>query len=448
MSILRQIGTKLSRTAADFARSRDGNISLLFGLALVPMAAAAGVAVDYSRASQARNQLTAAADSTALAVARQAPNLTDGELRRQAEQHFRAVLSQRPDLSALPITVTRQRNRVQVAAAGVMPTTFMRILGFRSLDVATRVEAGFGDRKVELVLALDNTGSMRDTGPSGGPRKIDELKRATRNLIAAAEAAAPAGSGMIKIGIVPFETQVKVDPSPFRGDSRFAFAPAGYGFSDIAGSMMTSASWGGCITDRGPGFDTTDRRVEMSRPESFYPAVFCASGSQQRIQPLTDSWGTLRTLVDGMQPGGWTNVTIGARFGLAALNPGDILGAGAAPLGDANTDKYLVILTDGDNTQNRFGTVSGRSAPDAAAFAASMDAKTLAMCSDIKAKPALPNGKPAVTVYTVRLIAGNAAMLRSCATDPTKYKDVNDATQLNAVFQDIIKEITALRLTM
>jgi hypothetical protein len=238
---------------------------------------------------------------------------------------------------------------------------------------------------------------------------------------------------------------VKVDPLMFSsGDSRIAYAPASYGFSDVAGQMRTPAGWlrEGCFSDRGPGFDTNDRRVDMTRPESLYPAVSCASATQQRIQPLTDSWSTLRTLVDGMQPGGYTNVTIGARFGMAALNPGDILGGSAAPLGDRNTDKYLVILTDGDNTENRFGRIGGSNT------SAAMDAKTRDMCNDIKAKPRRPDGSPAVTVFTIRLIAGNAAMLRDCASDPSKYKEVNDATQLDAVFKDIISQITALRLTM
>ncbi|MGL4242130.1 MAG: hypothetical protein ACRCTI_13560, partial [Beijerinckiaceae bacterium] len=221
-------------------------------------------------------------------------------------------------------------------------------------------------------------------------------------------------------------------------------------FADIAGVMQTSGTWQGCLSDRGPTFDTNDRRTEMTRPDSFHPAVACASGTQQRIQPLTDSWGALRSLVDGMPPGGWTNVTIGARFGMAALTPGDILNANAAPLGDRNTDKYRVILTDGDNTENRFGRIpDARTNPaGAAAWSAAMDAKTLAMCNDIKAKPTRPDGKPAVTIFTIRLIKGNATMLRACATDPSKYKDVQDATQLDAVFRDIIKEITALRLTM
>jgi hypothetical protein len=443
MAKLHHSGTKPSRTAQlaraakRFMRDERGNISLLFGLTLAPMLALTGAAIDYGRASQARSQLNAAADSAVLAVARRAPTLSDAQLKAEAEKHFRAVLTQRADLAALPISVTRNGARVQITAAGAMPTTFMRLLGYASLDVAARVEAGFGDRKAEVMLVLDNTGSMDRTGPFGGPKKIDELKKATRNLIAAAEAAAPAGSGMIRVGIMPFETEVRIDPATYGTRPWLAYKSGDPAFAGV-GRMATATNWNGCLTDRGPGFDTNDKPTEMSRPDSFHPAVRCASPDMLAIQPLTDNWSALRTATDLMRPGGYTNVTIGARFGMAALSPGDVLGASAAPLGDARTDKYLIILTDGDNTENRFGRGD----------AAAIDAKTLAMCNDIKAKPPLPNGKPAVTVYTVRLIAGNIDMLRDCASDPSKYKDVSDASQLDAVFRDIIKDITSLRLTM
>ena len=78
MAHLHQIGTYLSRKAKDFRRDERGNISLLFAASLVPMIAAAGTAIDYSRASQARSQLHAAADSAALAVARRAPVFSAG----------------------------------------------------------------------------------------------------------------------------------------------------------------------------------------------------------------------------------------------------------------------------------------------------------------------------------------------------------------------------------
>jgi Putative Flp pilus-assembly TadE/G-like len=429
-------GTSLSRLAERFRRCERGNIALLFGLALVPMTVAAGAAVDYSRASQSRAQLQAAADSAVLAVARRAPLLSDAQLTAEAERHFRAVLSQRNDLAALPITVTRSERRVQIAAGGTLPTTFMKLLGYGTLDVATRVEAGFGDRKVEIALALDNTGSM------GRANKMAELKTATRNLIAAARASAPPSSGMVKLAIVPFDTQVRVDAALYRNQSWLAFSgnPSA-AFDDIRPRLASQGSWAGCVADRAPGYDASDRHAQIALGESLHPAVVCANPSLATVQPLTDDWSALDAAVSRMQPSGCTNVTIGARFGMAALSPTDVIGAGAAPLGDAATDKYLILLTDGDNTQNRF--VNACSGGGSSGL---IDDRTRAMCADIKARRT--RGKPDVRVFTVRVIEGNRALLTDCATSASMYREVSDASQIDAVFRDIIAQITALRLTM
>jgi hypothetical protein len=202
------------------------------------------------------------------------------------------------------------------------------------VPVASRAEAAIGQRKVELALVLDNTGSM------GRLSKMDELKKATKNLIDAAEAAAPTGSGMIRIALVPFDTEVNVDPVVYRNQSWLAFREnaADRAFDDIRPRMAAKASWSGCITDRGPGFDASDKRVDMTRPESFHPAVACGSGTLARLQPLTDNWNTLRTAAASMRPSGCTNITIGARFGMAALSPSDPIGGGV-PYGTADVDK-------------------------------------------------------------------------------------------------------------
>jgi hypothetical protein len=291
---------------------------------------------------------------------------------------------------------------------------------------------------VEIALALDNTGSM------GSANKMQELKKATRNLLATARAAVPAGSGMIKVSIVPFDTGVRVDETIYRNQSWLAFKDnPSTAFDDVRWRMQTQASWAGCITDRSAGFDTNDRRAQAALADSLHPAVGCAVNTLARIRPLTDDWAALESTVNSMQPSGCTNVTIGARFGLATLSPTDVFGSGAAPMGDANTDKYLIVLTDGDNTQNRYTNACGSSGN-----AADIDAKTRAMCADIKAKSTHGGGKPDVKVFTVRVINGNQALLRDCATNASMYKEVNDASQIDAVFRDIIKEITALRLTM
>ncbi|TDR94643.1 TadE/TadG family type IV pilus assembly protein [Enterovirga rhinocerotis] len=52
-----------------FRRDRSGNVAVLFGLSLVPLVGLAGVAVDYSRATELRTFLHRETDATALAIA-------------------------------------------------------------------------------------------------------------------------------------------------------------------------------------------------------------------------------------------------------------------------------------------------------------------------------------------------------------------------------------------
>ena len=438
----RHIKTKLHQTLGHFVHDRDGNIGILFGLALLPMLAATGAAMDYSRASDARAQLQSAIDSTALAVAKRSPSLTDAQLKLEAEQHFKATLQNRFNLATQPISVQRIGKTLAISASGILPTTFMRLFGVNALSVGSKAEAAISQRQVELALVLDNTGSMSRLS------KMDELKKATTNLINAAEASVPAGSGQIKIAIVPFDTEVKIDANQYRTRSWLVFQDEARDrtFDDIRSRLALRAKWTGCITDRGPGFDSNDKPFDITRPQSYQPAVNCASSTLTRVAPLTDNWNALRATTDAMRPSGCTNITIGARFGIAALSPSEPIGGGA-PFGTPDIDKYMIILTDGDNTQNRFA--NGCSGPDSTA---QIDTKTKAMCDDIKRKSSRndASGKPIpdVRIFTIRVIEGNKALLSDCATNASMYKEVNDARDIDAVFKGILQEITRLQLTV
>jgi hypothetical protein len=74
------------------------------------------------------------------------------------------------------------------------------------------------------------------------------------------------------------------------------------------------------------------------------------------------------------------------------------------------------------------------------------------MCNEIKGKSsrvdAAGRAIPDVKVFTIRVMEGNQALLRSCATDASMYKEVNNAADIDKVFKDIMREITNLRLTM
>jgi hypothetical protein len=98
-----------------------------------------------------------------------------------------------------------------------------------------------------------------------------------------------------------------------------------------------------------------------------------------------------------------------------------------APAPAPDLDKVIILLTDGQNTQNRWSTSTS-----------SIDTRTQAACTNAKAAN--------IKVYTVRVIDGNASLLQSCATKPDMYFNVQQASQLNAVFSAIAQNLANLRI--
>ncbi|WP_241491285.1 TadE/TadG family type IV pilus assembly protein, partial [Sphingomonas sanguinis] len=56
--------------ARRYATSTNGNVAVMFTLAILPILAFVGVAIDYTRAKNARSSMQAALDSTALMLSK------------------------------------------------------------------------------------------------------------------------------------------------------------------------------------------------------------------------------------------------------------------------------------------------------------------------------------------------------------------------------------------
>ena len=97
------------------------------------------------------------------------------------------------------------------------------------------------------------------------------------------------------------------------------------------------------------------------------------------------------------------------------------------PRAAPDLDKVIILLTDGDNTQNRWSST-----------ASVIDARTQKVCDNAKADN--------IKVYTVRVIQGNQTLLKNCATKPDMYYEVDQASQLNGVFSSIAQNLATLRL--
>ena len=405
-----------------FRENESGNFLSIFAFAMVPILGLTGAAVDYARASKARSELAQAIDSAALMAARDASKLTDSQLKARINDWIKSNLSVETAARFSEATISIDRNKRTVAIGGAIDvdTSVARVMGINSIAVSANTESSWGTKTIELALALDNTGSMASSG------KMDALKTATRDLLKIMKDAAVA-SDQIKISIVPFATQVRLSTS-YKDKAWLRFTETrtvGSGSSKST-ETISKDTWEGCVSDRDLGFDFKDGDTNGNN-DTRYPADFCRTSSLSRLLPLTNDWVALNNAVDTMIPSGNTNVTIGVNWGWASLSQDEPL-TEARPYGTSQLSKYLIVLTDGVNTQNRFSTNSN-----------AIDARTKLACKEAK--------KAGIQIYTVRVIDGDEKLLKECATEESMYFDVKNASQLSPVFKKIAAEISGVRLT-
>ena len=118
-----------------------------------------GAAVDYSRANSAKAAMQAAVNSTALMLF----------------AYFQALFN-RTDVSNIAITPSFSSPsegdfKIDVVGTGQVAASFTKVFGQQTLNINVKSEVLWGIKKLELALALDNTGSMASSS------KMTELKR-------------------------------------------------------------------------------------------------------------------------------------------------------------------------------------------------------------------------------------------------------------------------------
>jgi uncharacterized protein YegL len=260
---------------------------------------------------------------------------------------------------------------------------------------------------------------------------MTELKKAAKSLLTTLKAAAKT-PGDVKVAIIPFDTTVRIDTS-YKNNFWYDIVSALDCNGPSAGLGCTTANWKnywtGCVRDRTYPYDVQDTPPNPDVPATLYPIDEC--GSLAVAQPLTTDWTALNNKVDQMNPNGNTNVTIGLVWAWHALTANVPFTEGSDPKPDL--DKVIILLTDGDNTESWNNTNSSKVTSET-----SINARTELACANIK--------NANIKIYTIRVINGNAALLRNCATKPSMYYDVQNSSQLNGVFSAIAQNLANLRI--
>lgn len=214
-NFLGKTGSFLKRQMRALRMARKGNVAMIFALSVVPLLLAGGSGIDLARSLAVRGKLYAAVDAAALAVASKT-GITQAQAQILAQQYFDANYKLDSSFGApAPVQVTIAGQKVTVTSDIAMPTTLMNIAGIHNVNMTASSDVVWGQTKIWVGLALDNTGSMCEPSASpcptpGSNTKIYALKNATKSLLTMFQNAS-ANPGDVRVSLVPFSRDVRID---------------------------------------------------------------------------------------------------------------------------------------------------------------------------------------------------------------------------------------------
>ncbi|MFT4091208.1 MAG: VWA domain-containing protein [Asticcacaulis sp.] len=187
------------------------------------------------------------------------------------------------------------------------------------------------------------------------------------------------------------------------------------------------SDWLGCINDRNQPYDVSAESPSIEKPDSLYRAVGCENSKMPYVLGLTDDIAKVKTHMNTLTPMGYTNITIGVQWGMEVLSAGAPM-EGGVEWHDRATEKYMILVTDGENTRSRFTSTPTE-----------IDKRTKMACETARAQ--------GITIFVVRVMEGNTTLLRECATKPEFFYDLKSADQLGQALVDVFNAMKKTRLT-
>ena len=452
-----------------FVQNTNGTTALVFTLCFSAILFSAGIAIDYSRIIDVKSRLQSDLDAAVLGAAKAVAG--GGDIQDSADRYFGSNWQAKAGAISIDVDVELvENNRISGQASAVVPTTIMGIAGFESVVVNALSEVELAGQKVEVGLVLDTTASMAGA-------KLAALKSASKILIDTAFAAHEAEDN-VTIGIVPFAQYVNVGMSN-RGQSWLSVendqsiehtacrqvAPVlsyencrmqtysghddGVPYSyqaeacdPVYGPEVTdctpwteTVTWHGCVGSRDNPLDTLDEDYSNK-----VPGIMNA-GCGSEVAPLTNDKDALVAKIDALAATGDTYIPSGLMWGWSILSE-------EAPFEEARgyderddglpIRKIMVVMTDGTNT-----LAPSYPGHDTDLEGTTANTLTAELCTNVKAK--------GIEIITVAFEVGDEAtkdILRTCASNPTKFYDAPTEEALQSSFRNIAKGFTPLRITM
>lgn len=467
------------RLLSRLLRDERGSAMPFIGLGAMMLIASTGSAIDMGRVQIVHSRMQSALDAAGLAVG---STISTASIASETNKYFYANYPSGylgSTITSLTATPNGDNSLINLNASASVEMTFMKILGLNSVTVNAHTEITRQSKGLELVLIIDNTGSMAQSA-GGSVTKLQAAKTASITLLDTLYGATRNTVENLWVGLVPFSQAVNIGATHADWTENTTF------------NWGTGGSWGGCVDAREPSNrDVTDDPPGVALfPKYYWPCdsnnqwygtnssrTNCSTGTglryrtgidtdtygpnkycPQPITPLVSSKSTVVSAINEMTAVGNTSTNLGAAWGWRLLSPrwrglwGGEMNPNGLPL-NYNSDlmyKVVVLMSDGDNTidnssrgaywylnAGKLGTTNSGTA------VTRMNDRTRQICTSMKA-----NG---VIIYTIALGSSVSTtgrnLLRDCATNPDYYFLSPTTNELQNIFRQIGDSLANLRIS-
>jgi Flp pilus assembly protein TadG len=458
-----------------YIREKTGAIAILFAILIPVLLGIAGMSLDYSQAYLVKQRLAQALDAAALAAV--ASSTDEAEITQRVKEFFEVNYPEEKLGFTFEPYVYIDGEEVVVYGYAQYNTMFLGVLGIDTIDVAASTTVLREVQGIEVVLVMDNTGSMASYN------NISTLRTAASNFVyimygIGTEEGAAADPSMldsmatrekeyIKIGLVPYAATVNVGPYGLGKNLDGSYYDEPFVNNPFDLDYTTSSydyDWKGCVLAQDYPLDTEDNegpwdmyRYCLDENDEAYcnltynyythtysppvrrkPNYGCPNAM---ITPLSTSPSDLKDAIDDMTASGNTHGNFGMVWGYRVLSQGFPFREGVE-WDNQYWRKAIVMMTDGVNTVHSYYSAYGPT-QDNDITTYKLNERFADVCENIKSDGAL--------VYTVTFTSGVSESTkdyyRECATSEDYYYDAPSQDDLIAVFEKISRELSNLHIT-
>jgi hypothetical protein len=206
--------------------------------------------------------------------------------------------------------------------------------------------------------------------------------------------------------------------------------------------VVTNYPWLGCVGSRPYPLNLRDEQFDTSKVPGLAELQSSVCG-MATVTPLTSNKTKLTTAINALKAAGSTYIPSGLTWGIRLLSNQEPYNEAMTntELNERGGKRFLVLMTDGDNTVSpKTATAQKHDNTNYASANKMANAYTSEACTYAKSL--------GITVYTVSfgktVSTTTKDMLRSCASNPANYFDATAGDDLAAAFEAIAQGILKL----